>query len=75
MAEITKKSLVLTFGTVGSKEVTLTITKPSDTLTGVNIASAMDQIIAANAYGDGDVVNQKLAAKYVTQQVDAIALV
>ena len=75
MAEITKKSLVLTFGTVGSKEVALTITKPSDTLTGAEIASAMDQIVATNAYGDGDAVNQKLGVKYVTQQVDVIALV
>lgn len=75
MAETTKKSLVLTFGTAGSKEVALTITKPSDTLTAADITNAMDQIVATNAYGDGDVVNQKLAAKYVMQQVDTITLV
>ncbi|MDF2614094.1 MAG: hypothetical protein K0S71_1880 [Clostridia bacterium] len=74
MGEITKKSLVLTFGTVGSKEVSLTITKPADGLTGAAIAAAMDQIVSTNAYGDGDVVNQKLGAKYVTQQVNTIIL-
>jgi len=75
MAEITRKSLVLTFGTAGSKEVSLTITKPDDSLSAANIASAMDQIVATNAYGDGDIVKQKLAAKYVIQQVDTITLV
>ncbi|MDF2878685.1 MAG: hypothetical protein K0S30_1781 [Clostridia bacterium] len=34
----------------------------------------MDRVIAANAYGDGDIVNQRLGAKYVTQQVDEIVL-
>lgn len=74
MAEITKKSLVLTFGTAGSKEVSLTISKPVSGLTGSEVTAVMDRVIAANAYGDGDIVNQKLGAKYVTQQVDEIVL-
>ena len=75
MAEITKKSLVLTFGTVGSKEVNLTIASPSETLEAGQIASAMNSIVATGAYGDGDSVDKKLAAKYVMQQVEAVELV
>ncbi len=72
MAEMTKKSLVLTFGTAGNKEISLTITKPNDTLTSADVTAAMDRIIASNAYGDGDQATQKVSAKYVMQQVDTI---
>ena len=74
MAEITRRALVLTFGTEGSKEVSITIAKPAEDLTATNITSAMDRVIAAKAYGDGDIVNQKLGAKYVVQQVEKITL-
>ncbi len=74
MAEITKKALVLTFKTAGNKEVSLTIAKPSDTLLAQDVASAMDAVIAANGYGDGDLVTEKLAAKYVMQEVENISL-
>ncbi|WP_069999254.1 DUF2922 domain-containing protein [Cellulosilyticum sp. I15G10I2] len=75
MAEITKKSLVLTFKTAGNKEVSLTITKPSNGITGQDISTAMDTMIAAGGYGDGDLVTEKLTAKYVTQQVENISLI
>lgn len=74
MAEITKKSLVLTFGTAGNKEVSLTIAKPNASLTATDVAGAMDRIVAANGYGDGDLVSQKLGAKYVMQEVENITL-
>ena len=74
MAEITKKSLVLSFGTQAGKEVSLTIAKPKTTLLANEIASAMDSIVAANAYGDGDMVSRKLGAKYVMQEVESVTL-
>lgn len=75
MAEIIKKSLVLNFGTTGSKELKLAINKPAEGLTGTQIATVMDRIIAAQAYGKEALVDQKLSAKYVVQQVDEVALV
>lgn len=74
MAEITKKSLVLTFGTEKGKEVNLTINAPSETIVSGDIAAAMDKIAATKAYGDGDAVDKRLSAKYVMQQVENIAL-
>ena len=74
MAEITKKNLVLTFGTSAGKEVKLTIAKPKAGLTSDEISSAMTDIIAANALGEDSLVATKVSAKYVVQQTEAIAL-
>ena len=74
MAEITKKNLVLTFGSSDGKEVKLTITKPKEGLTGSEINTAMTDIIAANALGEDDLVSKKVDAKYVVQQTEAITL-
>ena len=74
MAEITKKSLVLTFGTGAGKEVKLTIAKPKTDLTSDEISVAMTDIIAANALGEDGLVATKVSAKYVVQQTEAITL-
>lgn len=75
MAEITKKSLVLTFKTAGNKEVSLTIAKPGERVGATEIVDAMNTMIAAGGYGDGDLVTEKLAAKYVSQHVEDISLI
>ncbi len=74
MAEITKKNLVLTFGTSAGKEVKLTIAKPKEGLTSGEISAAMTDIIAANALGEDGLVTTKVEAKYVVQQTEAITL-
>lgn len=74
MAEVTKKNLVLTFGTSIGGEVKLTINAPSDDLTSEEISAAMDAIIAAKALGEEVLVSTKTEAKYVIQQVEAIEL-
>lgn len=74
MAEITRKNLVLTFGTSAGKSVKLTITKPREGLTGEEISTAMTDIIAANALGEDGLVATKVEAKYVVQQTEAVSL-
>ena len=74
MAEITKKNLVLTFGTGAGKEVKITIAKPKEGLASGEISSAMTDIIAANALGEDSLVTTKVSAKYVVQQTEAITL-
>ena len=39
MAEVTKRTLVLTFGTPAGSEVKLTINKPKEGLTGKNVST------------------------------------
>ena len=74
MAEITKRNLVLTFSTATGKAVALTINSPNEALTDAEISQAMDAIIATNAFGEEELVNDKEEAKYVIQQVEAITL-
>ena len=74
MAEITKKNLVLTFGTALGGEEKITINTPNEALTSEAISSAMDAIIASKAFGEEQLVSTKTEAKYVIQQVEAIEL-
>lgn len=75
MAEITKRNLVLTFGTKDGKELNLTITKPREDLADGEISAAMTEIIAANALGGDSLVTTKVEANYVIQQKEAVSLV
>lgn len=74
MAEITKKSLVLTFSTAGNKEVNLTIPSPKEDLEGSQIKSAMDSIVTSGIFGEDDTVVGIVGAKYVVQQEEAVTL-
>ncbi len=74
MAEITKKVLVLTFQTAKGKEASLTINAPEEGLEGTSVSEAMDAVIEAAAYGEGDLAVTKGGAKYVIQQVEAIEI-
>lgn len=74
MAEVTKKNLVLVFGTGAGGEVKLTINTPSADLTSEEISAAMDAIIASKALGEEQLVSTKNEAKYIIQQVEAITL-
>lgn len=74
MAEITKKNLVLTFGTAAGGEEKLTINTPNEELTSEAISSAMDAIIASKALGEEQLVSTKTEAKYVIQEVETIEL-
>lgn len=75
MAEITKRNLVLTFGTKDGKELNLTITKPREDLADGEISAAMTEIIAANTLGADSLVTTKVEANYVIQQKEAVSLV
>lgn len=72
--EITKKNLVLTFGTSAKTEETITITNPGTTLEGSQIKLAMDKALASGAIGEKVPANSIVGAKYVIQQVDEIDL-
>lgn len=72
--EITKKNLVLTFGTSAKTEETITITNPNATLENAQIKQAMDQALASGAIGEKVAANSIVGAKYVIQQVDEIDL-
>lgn len=74
MAIVIKKTLVLGFVTSEGKSVNLTINAPKEGLSGVEVASAMEQIISSNALGEEGTVTQKSGAKYVIQEVDEITL-
>ena len=74
MAEITKRNLLLSFGTTGGKTVNLTVNTPNPALEDAEVVSAMDAIIAAGALGSEEVVSTKVEAKYVVQEEESIAL-
>lgn len=70
----TKKTLVLSFTNEVGKSVNLTINDPAEGLEGEAVASVMEEIIASAALGEDSLVANKVAAKYVIQQVEEIAL-
>lgn len=70
----TKKTLVLSFTNEVGKSVNLTINDPAEGLEGEVVASVMEEIIASAALGEDSLVANKVAAKYVVQQVEEIAL-
>ena len=70
--ELVKKSLVLTFSTAAQTEESITINNPNETLTGVQIKSAMDQALASGAIGEKYPADGIVGAKYMIQQVDNV---
>ncbi len=70
----TKKTLVLSFTNEVGKSVNLTINDPAEGLEGEVVASVMEEIIASAALGEDSLVANKVAAKYVVQQVEEITL-
>lgn len=72
--EITKRSLVLVFGTPAGKEETITITNPGESLEGAQIKAVMDTVLATGAVGEKSAVDSIVGAKYVIQQVDEVDL-
>lgn len=72
--EVTKRNLVLTFGTPAKTEETITITNPSELLSGTQIKAAMDKALASGAIGENVQANSVVGAKYVIQQVDTVDL-
>lgn len=74
MAEITKKNLVLSFATAAGATLKLTINTPNEELTSENISTAMDAIIASQAFGEEQLATSKEEAKYVIQEVEAVQL-
>ena len=72
MAEVTKRTLVLTFGTPAGAEVKLTINKPKEGLTGKNVSDAMEAIINAKALGEEQFVSSKVDAKFVIQETESL---
>lgn len=72
MAEVTKRTLVLTFGTAAGAEVKLTINKPKESLTGKNVSDAMEAIINARALGEAQIVSSKVDAKFVIQETESL---
>lgn len=72
--EITKKNLVLTFGTSTKSEESITISNPRPTLTGLEVKAAMDQALASGAIGEAVQATTIVGAKYIIQQVDTVDL-
>nr|WP_307990653.1 DUF2922 domain-containing protein [uncultured Niameybacter sp.] len=72
--ETTKRSLVLTFGTPAKTQETITISNPSELLTGAEIKAAMTKMLASGAIGEIIQANSIEGAKYVIQQVNAVDL-
>ena len=72
--EITKKNLILAFGTPAKTEETITITNPSPTLEASHIKAAMTQALASGAIGENVGANSIVGAKYMIQQVDTVNL-
>lgn len=70
----TKKTLVLSFTNEVGKSVNLTINDPAEGLEGEVVGSVMEEIIASAALGEDSLVANKVAAKYVVQQVEEITL-
>lgn len=74
MAEVTKKILVLTFGTPQGKKLKLTINNPKKSLTSEEISTIMDEIIDTRTFGQMQVVSEKLEAKYIIQEEESVEL-
>ena len=72
--EITKKNLVLTFGTSAKSEESITIANPRPTLTGAEVKVAMDQALASGAIGEAVPATTIVGARYIIQQVDTVDL-
>lgn len=72
--EITKKNLVLTFGTTGKTQEAITVTNPKITLEGSQIKTAMDKMLASGAIGEQMPASSIVGAKYIIQQVDEVEL-
>lgn len=72
MAEVTKRTLILTFTTPAGSEIKLTINKPKEGLTNKDVSSAMDAIINAKALGQAQVVSSKAEAKFVIQETESL---
>ena len=75
MAQITKKTLVLNFGTAVGDSLKLTINAPADNLSAETVSAAMDAKITSEAFGADSLAKVKSEAKYVIQEVEEIALV
>lgn len=70
--EITKRNLVLAFGTPAGKEETITIKTPNETLEGPQIKAAMDKALATGAIGEKVQADSVAWAKYIIQQEDEV---
>ena len=72
--ELVKKSLVLTFSTAAKTEENITISNPNETLSGMQIKTAMDKALASGAIGEKHPADSIVGAKYMIQQVDNVDL-
>lgn len=74
MDNVTSRTLVLTFGLENGKELSLTINKPKEDLTGEAVAEVMNQMIAAEAFGSESLAQTVVGAKYVVRQETELEL-
>ena len=65
--EVTKRNLVLTFGTPVKTQETITITNPSELLTAGDIKQAMTVALNSGVIGENVQANSIAGAKYVIQ--------
>lgn len=68
------KVLVLGFQDDKGNNVSITINKPVIGLTGSEVSSAMDGMIASQSYGKEGFIKTKVSAKYVTQNEQGVTL-
>ena len=76
MAEITSRTLVLTFADDNGSKSSLTITKPQTDVDDATVIAQMDALIAAGAIvsADNNLVTTKVEAKYVVIEKEAVSL-
>lgn len=72
--EVTKRSLVLTFGTPVKTVESITIANPANLLEPSEVKLAMERALASGAIGEVVQASSIDGAKYVIQQVDEINL-
>lgn len=72
--EVVKKVLVLTFADTNGKSVSVTINNPDTSVDGEMVSAKMDAMIVSAAYGKEALIANKVSAKFVTLQNQAVAL-
>jgi len=66
------KKLTMTFLTSGNRRVSMSVTNPKDNLTGAEVSSAMDKIIANNIfeYSSGTLIEKVSAIMHGAEEME-----
>lgn len=73
--KVVRKNLVLTFETENESKLDLVILRPMEGLTGTEIKTAMDTILATGAFGAEAIASKIVGAQYDIRQIEEVTLV